>query len=88
MTEYKPTNWTQRHTTPRGATVANELYNETNTLSVAISKNAEAWTDFEQEAKIIGEQKIDYELLPETIRELKKTRTENIRRNTNRAPWE
>ena len=75
-------------TTRRGATVANELYNETNTLSVAISKNAEAWAEFEQEAKIIGEQKIDYELLPDILRELKKTRTEIIRRNTNRAPWE
>ena len=73
-------------TTRTGTITVNSLYNTHNTLTIALDSLAREWTEHADEHRIQKKVKIDYDTLPETIRDLKKKRKQKIEEKTHDRP--
>ena len=72
--------------TRSGTTTANSLYNELNTLTIALDTLSREWTEFEDDYKDNKKEKIDYETLPNLIKDLKRKRKQRIAEKTQNRP--
>ena len=72
--------------TRSGTVTANTIYNDHNTLTIALNSLAHEWTEFADDHKIQKKEKIDYETLPNTIKDLKRKRKQKIEEKTQNRP--
>ena len=72
--------------TRSGTVTANTLYNELNTLTIALNTLSHEWTEFADDFKAQKKVKIDFETLPNTIKELKRKRKQRIAEKTQDRP--